>query len=140
MSKLTINTDGGSRGNPGPAAIGAVIKDDSNKTIHQFGRTIGIATNNTAEYQAVIATLEWLLENKTKLPKTNQLNFFVDSTLVANQLSGLWKVKDANLRLQVSKVHQLEAELKIPTSYTAIPREQNTEPDTLLNQALDKDK
>ena len=144
---LNIYTDGGSRGNPGPAAVGVVIKDQSNKVIHQFGQTIGKATNNVAEYQGVISALEWLIINKKKtetcpdLSRSNRdliwINFFLDSTLVVNQLNGLWKVKDANLRELVIKVHQLEGTLKACITYTAIPREKNFEADGLLNQALD---
>lgn len=138
--KLHIYTDGGSRGNPGPAAIGVVIKDGSNQLIHQFSQTIGRATNNLAEYQAVIAALKWLIANKNNLPSLSAnwpINFFLDSTLVVNQLNGLWKVKDANLRQQVIQIRQLEAGLSCPIQYTAIPREKNLEPDALLNQALD---
>ena len=137
MSNLTINTDGGSRGNPGPAGIGVVIKNDSQEIIYQLGRTIGKATNNVAEYSAVISALEWLTQNKEKIKNTQNCNFFVDSALVANQLNGLWKVKDSNLRTLIIKIRQLEGELSLATSYTAIPREKNAEPDTLLNQALD---
>ena len=104
MSNLTINTDGGSRGNPGPAAIGVVIKNDSQEIIYQLGRTIGKATNNVAEYSAVISALEWLTQNKEKIKNTQNCNFFVDSALVANQLNGLWKVKDSNLRTLIIKI------------------------------------
>lgn len=132
---LKINTDGGSRGNPGPAAIGIVIKDESQKLIHQFGKTIGTATNNIAEYQAVIAALNWLNQKNLSL---ESIHFFLDSTLVVNQLNGLWKVKDPNLRQKVIKIRQLEAPLKTKITYQAIPREKNFEPDALLNQALDQ--
>jgi len=131
---LNIYTDGGSRGNPGPAAIGVVIKDKDNKTLHQFGKTIGTATNNIAEYQGVIFALEYLITKKLK-PQT--INFFLDSALVVNQLSGLWKIKDANLRNLVIKVRELEGALNTNIKYTAIPREKNHQADALLNQALD---
>lgn len=133
--KLKINTDGGSRGNPGPAAAGIVIFDTSAKTlVHEFGQTIGRATNNIAEYQAVVLALEWLLKSGLK-PET--INFFLDSTLVVNQMNGLWRVKDANLRQKIILVRELEASLKCPVQYTAIPREQNMAADALVNQALD---
>ncbi len=132
---LNIYTDGGARGNPGPAAIGVVIKDINNKIIHQFGHTIGPATNNLAEYQAVIAALEYLNTNKHK---SDSINFFLDSRLVVNQLNGLWKVKDTNLRQKVITIRQLEGTLNTAIKYTAIPREKNFEPDALLNQALDQ--
>jgi ribonuclease HI len=132
---LNIYTDGGARGNPGPAAIGVVIKDRSGKALHQFGRPIGKATNNLAEYQAVISALEYLITNKIK-PRS--INFFLDSTLVVNQLNGLWKVKDINLRQKVIQIRQLEGTFSTSIKYTAIPRHQNSEPDALLNQVLDQ--
>lgn len=131
---LNIYTDGGSRGNPGPAAVGIVIKDQNNTILHQFGECIGTATNNVAEYQGVIFALNHLITKKLK-PKS--IHFFLDSALVVNQLNGLWKVKDSNLRQLVIKVHELEGELNSNIQYTAIPREKNSEADTILNQALD---
>lgn len=132
---LKINTDGGSRGNPGPAAVGVVIFDTSaNFLVHQFGQTIGRATNNIAEYQAVVLALEWL--NKSGL-KPETINFFLDSALVVNQMNGLWRVKDVNLRQKIILIRSLEADLNCPIQYTAIPREQNTTADALVNQALD---
>lgn len=131
---LNIHTDGGSRGNPGPAAVGVVIQESSGKLIHQFSQTIGQATNNIAEYQGVIIALEYLL--KQNLNPTS-IHFFLDSTLVVNQLSGLWKIKDTNLKGKAIKVKQLEGSLNCPINYTAIPREKNSQADLLLNQALD---
>ena len=135
---LNIFTDGGARGNPGPAAIGVVIKNHQGKTLHQFGQLISATTNNQAEYQAVIAALEWLVKNPLNL-KPAKLNFHLDSTLVVNQLTGIWKVKHTDLHHRVIQVRQLEGTIKIPTTYTAIPRHHNTEADSLVNQALDSD-
>ncbi|MFC1627198.1 ribonuclease HI family protein [Patescibacteria group bacterium] len=139
---LNIFTDGGSRGNPGPAAIGVVIKDESGNLLHQFGKTIGKATNNIAEYEGVIQALQWLVDNRNNLPHLSRacrgISFFLDSALVANQLSGLWKVKDANLRKKVIQVRELEGTLSLPIKYTPISREKNYQADALLNQALDK--
>jgi len=132
--QLNIYTDGGARGNPGPAAIGVVIKDQDNKLLHQFSSCIGKTTNNVAEYQGVISALEHLITTKSK---PQSINFFLDSTLVVNQLNGLWKVKDANLRQLVISVRQLEGTLNTNIKYTAIPRQKNHEADSLLNQALD---
>lgn len=135
---LNIFTDGGARGNPGPAAIGVVVKDSQSRLIHQFGRTIGITTNNIAEYQAVISALKWLIKNKPKLVPASLCRFYLDSTLVVNQLNGLWKVKNANLRQKVIAIRQLEAELGWPIKYTAVPRQKNIQADALLNRALDE--
>jgi len=132
---LNIYTDGGARGNPGPAAIGVVIKDSQNKILHQFGTTIGQTTNNIAEYQAVVAALKYLIAQKIT---PQSISFFLDSKLVVNQLNGLWKVKDSSLRQKVIKVRELEGELNTNIHYTAIPREKNYQPDALLNQALDQ--
>lgn len=133
--RLKINTDGGSRGNPGPAAVGVVIFNVSSQTlVHQFGQTIGITTNNIAEYQAVVLALKWLLDSGLK---PESISFFLDSSLVVNQMNGLWRVKDANLRQKIILIRELEATLNCPHQYTAIPREQNTAPDTLVNKALD---
>lgn len=132
---LNIYTDGGARNNPGPAAIGVVIKDQNNQTLHQYGQSIGKATNNVAEYQAVISALEYLITSQLQ---SKSIHFFLDSSLVVNQLNGLWKVKDSNLRQLVIKVRQLEGALNTPIKYTLIPREKNSQADALLNQTLDQ--
>ena len=130
--RLSVFTDGGARGNPGPAAVGVVIKDDKGKLIHQFGRTIGETTNNVAEYQAVISALEWI---KTQA-KPETVSFYSDSTLIVHQIKGEWKIKEAHLKQLVDQVHRLEDNLT--TSYTVIPREKNFNADALVNRALDK--
>lgn len=132
---LNIFTDGGSRGNPGPAAVGIIVKDASNKILHSFGQCIGTATNNVAEYQAVIIALQWLLRHPAR---PRRINFFLDSTLVVNQLNGLWKLKDSRLRQKVILIRQLEASLHADITYTAIPRTQNSLADLQLNLALDR--
>jgi ribonuclease HI len=142
--KYSIHTDGGARGNPGPAAVGVVIEQRTNnkeqkenfKTIAGFGKTIGETTNNVAEYTAVIKALEWLVEHKGN--EKVEIQFYLDSTLVVNQLNGIFKVKDARLRELLMKAHVLEQEVGGYISYTAIPREQNTRADVFVNQALDE--
>ena len=132
---LNVYTDGGARGNPGPAAIGMVIKDEQGKVIHSFGRTIGEATNNVAEYRAVIAALEWI-KFQSKADRPLAVNFFSDSTLIVHQIKREWKIKEAHLKPLAARVHRLEDGLTVV--YTAIPREQNALADALVNQALDK--
>ena len=132
MKRFIIHTDGGARGNPGPAAIGVVVKDISGKIIHQFGRTIGETTNNVAEYRAVISALEWIVTR----PRPETINFFSDSTLIVNQIKGDWKIKEGHLKPLAARVRQLAGHLSV--TYTAIPREQNFQADALVNQALDK--
>jgi len=129
---LIIHTDGGARGNPGPAAIGVVIEKNG-KLIHQFGKRIGESTNNVAEYTAVIEALRYLKDKGVA-----HAHFFLDSVLVVNQLTGKFKVKDANLRTLLFEIRSLEQEVRGVITYTAIPREQNKEADLLVNQALDK--
>jgi len=140
-SNISVFTDGGSRGNPGPAAIGVIIKDAANKILHGFGQCIGTATNNIAEYQAVIIALRWLIDNKKSLGNLSgecRINFFLDSTLVVNQLNGLWKLKDSHLRQKVILIRQLEAGLNTRITYTIIPRAQNSRADLQANLALDR--
>ncbi len=132
--KLLIFTDGGARGNPGPAAVGVVIKDQE-KILAQIAKRIGETTNNVAEYTAVVEALEWI-KNNFQSPDSN-FQFFLDSKLVVNQLNGLFKIKDGKLRELLFKIRELEAETKGNISYTLIPREKNFWADRLVNQALD---
>jgi ribonuclease HI len=142
--KLFIHTDGGARGNPGPAAVGVVIEEEigtGKKEIAAFGRKIGKATNNVAEYQGVSEAFLYLkiLNPKSRIQNGEQLiiHFFLDSILVVNQLNGLYKVKDARLRELLSGIRILEQEVGGDVSYTSVPREQNIRADYFVNQALD---
>ena len=129
---MQIYTDGGSRGNPGPAAFGFVVKRDG-KTIHEKNGYIGIATNNVAEYTALIEALSWLKNNL----KDEKPEFFLDSQLVVSQLNGLFKVKNSAIRNLVIKVRILEADLGSIT-YKYIPRIKNQDADRQVNIALDR--
>ncbi len=138
---IQIYTDGGARGNPGPAAIGVVVLHD-NKPVAEWGKGIGAASNNVAEYWAVSDALEYVHTYvkgiSKKVKKTiEHIHFYLDSTLVVNQLNGTFKVKDANLREFLMKIRILEREVGIPISYTYIPREKNTRADFMVNRALD---
>jgi len=135
--RLTVFADGGARGNPGPAAIGFVIKDSSDKIIHQQGKYIGETTNNVAEYQAVIETLKWI-KSSIQYP-VSSIQFFLDSKLIVNQLNGLFKVKEIKMRNLIIKVRQLEREAGGNVSYQLIPREKNSLADSLVNRAIDKE-
>jgi ribonuclease HI len=128
---LKIYSDGGARGNPGPAAIGFVIQDAKGKVLFEKGEKIGEATNNQAEYQAIRFALE-----KAKELKGTELECFLDSELVVKQLSGEYKVKDKDLAVQYLKIWNLQNEFKSVT-YKHIYREKNTAADSLVNQALD---
>ncbi|RJQ28089.1 reverse transcriptase-like protein [Candidatus Parcubacteria bacterium] len=141
IDNISIFTDGGSRGNPGEAASAFIIYDDDNNIVYKEGKRIGQGTNNEAEYKAVIFALKWISEN---LEVSNNINFFLDSELVASQLSGKYKVKSENIRnyffsarLLEDKVSPPHSEPKTKIIYTAIRREQNKEADKLVNLALD---
>lgn len=139
MNKLFIFTDGGARGNPGPGAIGVVIKGETGEILSEVSRTIGKTTNNVAEYSAVVAALEWLRNNEIPRLRLGRaiIHFYLDSVLVVNQLNGLFKVKDGKLRNLLVQVRMLEQEISGDVIYTAIPREQNSQADALVNEALD---
>jgi len=154
--EIKIFTDGGARGNPGPAAVGVVIKKSKSsprefstrsknqkskiieeETIAKFGKKIGVTTNNIAEYQAVIEALTWIKEN---LPapslQSSVVSFFLDSRLVVSQLNGIFKVKNPGLRELLFKIRQLEAEVGGSIFYNLISREENFLADKEVNLAL----
>ena len=134
---LTVFCDGGARGNPGPAAAAFVVKDHQGKVLAQAGQFLGKATNNVAEYQGVIEALKWIKDNLQL--RTNNLEFFLDSKLIVNQLNGLYKIKNANLRILAIEVKRLEREVGGQVAYHLIPREKNYLADRLVNQTLDKE-
>lgn len=136
MGKILIFTDGGARGNPGPAALGVYIEDDNKKELARIGKKIGHATNNVAEYSAILEGLSWAVENKHKL-NIEGINFYMDSQLAYSQLIGLYKVKNEKIREFVFEIRKKEAELAIPIFYAHIPREENKQADYMVNQALD---
>jgi ribonuclease HI len=132
--KFFVHTDGGARGNPGPAAIGVVIEDDRKKIIRKFGKRIGDATNNVAEYTAVAESLKAIQPTAGESP---DIEIFLDSTLVVNQLNGLFKIKDPTLRQLATGIRILEQEVGGEVHYNAVPREQNRRADFLVTHALD---
>jgi ribonuclease HI len=134
---LIVFTDGGARGNPGEGAIGVYITDENKNELAGFGKKIGFATNNVAEYKAVINALDWIIENKKSLSKDAKIHFFLDSKLVCSQIIGIFKVKDANLRNLLFDVRNREAQINFPIYYKHIPREQNKKADKFVNSALD---
>ena len=129
--KAIIHADGAARGNPGPAAIGATIKDEQGKLITSISQRIGNTTNNQAEYRAIIAALEKAVSLGITHVEVNS-----DSELVARQIKGSYRVKKAELKPLYQQVKQLQDSLEGFT-ITHIPREQNVEADKLANMALD---
>lgn len=140
LASISIFTDGGSRGNPGEAALGAYVEDAEGNEIIGIGKILGITTNNVAEYSAIVEGLSWVLENKSKMPKLTRVNFFMDSNLAAQQLNGFYKIKNPGLLPLFFEAKKLETQIDIPIYYTHIPREQNKKADRLVNLALDNKK
>ena len=141
-SKLIIYTDGGSRGNPGPAAIGVVFKQlqGSREIIYkEYAETIGECTNNEAEYQAVIFALKKAkaLFGKEKI-KNMGVEIRLDSELLANQLSGHYRIDEDKLKLLFVDVWNLRLDFG-SVLFSYIPREKNKQADRLLNQALNQE-
>lgn len=138
---IDIYTDGGSLNNPGEAAYAFIIYQN-NKIIFKDHKRIGIASNNFAEYTALIKALEKVKElfnDDTIILRrivVKKITCYADSALMVNQLNGLFKVKHADMRDFVIKIRILESEIKIPIKYVNIPREKNTEADKLVKQAL----
>jgi len=130
---LQIYTDGGSKGNPGPASIGVAYFLNGAK-IDTYREDIGHATNNEAEYTALVRALEIVQSRKVhKVHKVDKIQVLSDSRLMVNQVNGMWKIKEARLREFVFKIRALEVEIGLPISYKDIPREQNTVADDLVN-------
>lgn len=137
MKHLSIFCDGGARGNPGPAAGAFVVKDNQGKTLYQKAKFFGHATNNQAEYKAVLLAFEWLAsQHLTFNFRLLTLNFYLDSRLVVNQLSGLFKIKNSQLQHLAIKVKELENKLGTKIFYHFVKREKNKEADKLLNHIL----
>lgn len=134
---LNVFTDGGARGNPGPSATGVYVADENNKMVAGFGKAIGIATNNVAEYRAVIEAFDWIIENRKTLSEKARINFFLDSKLVCSQIIGLFKVKNTALKNLLLDVRDREGQVSLPIFYKHIPREQNVKADGFVNEALD---
>jgi ribonuclease HI len=131
VAKLTVNVDGGARGNPGPAAIGAVLRDEDGKVLAERSERIGRATNNVAEYRALLAGIELAAAHGA-----SELELVGDSELIVRQVEGRYKVKNAGMK-------ELHAEVKAALapferwSIRHVRREQNADADRLVNQALD---
>ncbi|OGL61348.1 hypothetical protein A3H10_03905 [Candidatus Uhrbacteria bacterium RIFCSPLOWO2_12_FULL_46_10] len=131
LHDLIIYTDGGARGNPGPAAIGIVIKSNSGSLLKTFGRYIGVSTNNQAEYRALIAALE-----EAKKMGAERIKCFLDSELLVKQLKREYRVKDKDLQSLFVQAWNLTINFK-NVSFNHIPRERNKEADLAVNKALD---
>jgi ribonuclease HI len=132
MEKLVVNVDGGARGNPGPAAIGVVVQGPEGDLLEERGERIGTATNNVAEYRALLAGIERAAELGA-----SELELIGDSELIVRQVKGEYKVKDAALRALHAEVKRALRPLGGRWSIRHVRREQNAEADRLVNEALD---
>lgn len=137
MSKtLYVFTDGGAKGNPGPAAAAFVVKDNQGKILAQSAKLIGRTTNNVAEYSAVIEALNWIKKKKSGSTNIEKVEFFLDSKLVVCQLNGIFKIKNRKLRELMIEVRKLEQEIGGNVSYCFVPREKNRLADFLVQNLL----
>ncbi len=136
-----IHTDGGSRGNPGPAARAYVVQFNG-KVIEKKSKYLGFSTNNKAEYEGVIMAITWLLNDGGELlgNVNNNIIFLLDSELVVKQLNGLYKVKDKDLQILSYKIYKLKSKFNNELFFKHIPREKNKLADFLVNKELDKQK
>jgi ribonuclease HI len=137
--KLSIHTDGGSRGNPGPSAIGVVMEEEG-KIFYTYGKPIGSGTNNQAEYEAVTESLRYVKKMFVEKGDGVECSLFLDSLLVVQQLKGLFKIKQPDLRIRALAIQILIQEIGGAVQFFHIPRLENSKADDLVNQALDSGK
>ncbi|HEY2477345.1 MAG TPA: ribonuclease HI family protein [Solirubrobacterales bacterium] len=131
MAKLTVNVDGGARGNPGPAAIGVVVRDADGAVVESVGETIGAATNNVAEYRALLRGIELAAAHGA-----TELELIGDSELVVRQIEGRYKVKNEGMKELHAQAKAALADFE-KWSIRHVKRAQNADADRLVNQALD---
>jgi ribonuclease H / adenosylcobalamin/alpha-ribazole phosphatase len=129
--KARLSTDGGARGNPGPAAYGYVLESEDGTVLAAHGEPIGPATNNVAEYRALVAGLEKAIEIGV-----DEVDVVSDSQLLVRQMTGEYKVKNEALRALSLEATELARRLQRVT-YRSVPREHNELADRLVNEALD---
>ena len=132
MTRATLFADGAARRNPGPAGAGAVLFDDQGNVLAELTRSLGDATNNVAEYSALILGLEEALRRGI-----DEVDVRMDSLLVVRQMQGLWKIKHPGLRPLALRAGALLAEFR-RRSIEHVPREENAHADMLSNRAIDE--
>ena len=132
MTTATLHTDGGARGNPGPAGIGVVLSDTDGNVIGEIARGIGSTTNNVAEYTALVEGLQLALDKGV-----TEIDVRLDSQLVVSQVRGEWKIKSDALRQLAVRARSLLGKFERST-LTHVPRERNADADRLANQGMDQ--
>jgi len=137
MNSFIVYTDGGARGNPGPAALGVVIQNAKGETLKEYGEYLGETTNNEAEYRAAISALRKIKSQwgKDKAKKTD-VKLFADSELMVKQMTGRYKVENPKIQQFFLELWNLTVDFNDVT-FQAIPREKNKGADSMVNQALD---
>src|SRR5262249_6523790 len=135
--RYTIHADGGSRGNPGPAGAGAVVRDERGAVIGEVAEFLGHTTNNVAEYTAIARGLALLFSTLGGNAKAADVVVRMDSKLVVEQMNGNYKIKHPNLKPLAARVSALLPEFNSVT-FTHIPREENSDADALANKAMDE--
>lgn len=134
---LYINSDGGSRGNPGHAACAFIVKDEKGNEVFKWSKYLGVRTNNQAEYMGVVMALKWLDLQKEK-GSIEKVIYRLDSELIAKQLSGEYRVKSKLLIPYVSKATEIINSLPFTLTFEHVLRNLNSEADSLVNKALDE--
>ncbi|MBI2405920.1 ribonuclease HI family protein [Candidatus Microgenomates bacterium] len=137
---LKVYCDGGSRGNPGPGASAFVVINGEH-IVAEHGVFLGHTTNNQAEYNAVLLAFSYLEQTvgpQKKFDKIDRIAFYLDSELVAHQLSGRFKIRDKKLQSLAVNIKKKEHDLNLPVTYYTIPRRENKRADFLVNQVLNK--
>lgn len=135
--RFTIYGDGGSRGNPGPAGSGAIIRNETGETVATVSEFLGVATNNVAEYTAVLRALETLAATLESKATDAEVHVRMDSMLVVKQMTGEWKLKHPGLKPLAARVGELAGLFK-SVSYEHVYRDFNKDADRLANEAMDR--
>lgn len=134
--QLSVYTDGGSRGNPGDAAIGGLVYSPTKEVVYEFSEFIGTATNNEAEYKAVLHAITWI-SGFISDTQYDSVIFHLDSKLVVEQLNKNWKIKNDRMRMLANQCWSQLSSIPVETSFIHVRREKNSQADALVNQALD---
>ena len=138
MKHIICYTDGGARGNPGPAGIGVVAKKETGEVVFEGSQFLGNATNNFAEYAAVVLVLTELKKRLGKETKLTSVEIRMDSELVQKQLSGEYQIKEPSLVPQFIEIHNLRVSAFPHLTFVHIRREENAHADRLANEAMDR--
>ncbi len=135
-NQISIFSDGGARGNPGPASCAFVVQK-GDEILYKESRYLGETTNNFAEYQGVILALNWVVENKGIFMEQDKTVFYLDSELVVKQINGFYKVKEATLQMLYKQVKNLLSRIPLKISFVHVLRNKNKISDGLVNEELD---